>query len=86
MTNSSCYDCRYRGKVPGDGRSRCNYPGNETGLFDLFGSANRENAKKLNIRANPHGVQSGWFMWPVNFDPVWLENCDGFKRKEDEPR
>jgi len=36
-------------------------------------------AKKLEIRANRHGIEKGWFYWPWNFDPVWLENCNGFK-------
>src|SRR3972149_3166222 len=30
-----------------------------------------------------HGYKHGWFDWPYNFDPVWLEFCDGFKGKED---
>lgn len=33
---------------------------------------------QLNIRAVEHGVRNGWFVWPVNFDPTWLQNCDGF--------
>lgn len=37
----------------------------------------------LNVRGNPHGIRKGWFMWPVNFDPVWLESCDGFEQKEE---
>jgi len=37
---------------------------------------------ELNIRGNPHGIKRGWFSWPYNFDPVWLENCDGFEEKE----
>ena len=72
-----CYKCKYRGNVPGSAHSCCKYPGNKTGIFDMF-----MNAEKLKIKANPHGVRSGWFMWPVNFDPVWLENCVGFKQKE----
>jgi len=35
--------------------------------------------KALNIKADPHGVKNGWFNFPWNFDPVWLENCDGFE-------
>jgi hypothetical protein len=50
-------------------------------MFDFFNPKNQENAKKLNIKANAIGVRGGWFMWPVNFDPVWLENCDGFEAK-----
>lgn len=36
---------------------------------------------KLNIEAVPYAVRCGWFAWPVNFDPVWLLNCDGFTPK-----
>lgn len=34
----------------------------------------------LNIEAVPHAVSAGWFAWPVNYDPVWLTNCDGYVR------
>lgn len=30
------------------------------------------------VKGHPHGIRKGWFMWPVNFDPGWLESCDGF--------
>ncbi len=39
-------------------------------------------AAMLHIRANDHGIRNGWFVWPVNFDPVWLEHCDGFSMHE----
>lgn len=29
-------------------------------------------------KGNSHGIRNGWFMWPLNFDPTWLESCDGF--------
>lgn len=78
---ANCYDCIYRGSVPGDAHSCCNHPGNETGLLDFFSKANMTNISKLHIQAEQHGVVSGWFFWPVNFDPVWLINCDGFTPK-----
>lgn len=79
---ANCYKCIYRGNVPGDAHSRCKYPGNETGMFDMFSVKNQKNIKKLNIQGDPHGVRMGWFMWPVNFEPAWLTSCDGFKEKE----
>jgi hypothetical protein len=82
-TKVSCYDCKHRGEVPGDAHSSCNYPGTNSGLLDMFNPNNRPIAKKLNIQADAHGIASGWFMWPCNFDPVWLENCDGFESKLD---
>jgi hypothetical protein len=48
----------------------------------MFAQSNKENAAKLNIKAVSHGIRMGWFMWPVNFDPTWLLNCDGFTEKE----
>lgn len=71
-----------RGRVPGDAHSCCKYPGNLTGMFDMFMPENAEQAKKLQIQAEPHGIRMGWFMWPVNFDPVWLKHCLGFKERE----
>lgn len=82
MTKNKCYDCVYRGNVPGDAHSCCRYPGNNTNTFAFFDEDNAKNANKLNIRAERNGVVNGWFFWPVNFDPVWLLNCDGFKEKE----
>lgn len=43
--------------------------------------------KRLKIKANPTGVRNGWFHYPFNFDPVWLERCEGFEKlKKDSPR
>ena len=76
-----CYKCKYREKIPGDAHSRCVYPGNDTDIFSFFASGNIENIKKLNIKGHLTGVERGCFMWPVNFDPTWLLNCDGYKEK-----
>lgn len=81
MSKPDCYSCRYRGGVPGDAHSCCRYPGNKTGMFEFFEEANVKNAEKLNIQAHRHGIVSGWFYWPVNFDPVWLLNCKGYEEK-----
>lgn len=62
MAKPNCYDCVYRGEIPGDCHSSCaNFSANTSG--DL------------------HGIRKGWFVWPFNFDPVWLVSCDGFKAK-----
>lgn len=37
---------------------------------------------KAIVKGNEHGIRSGWFCWPFNFDPVWLKECDGFESKE----
>ena len=77
----NCYECKYRGNVPGDAHSCCNYPGNNTGMLSFFAPENSKNARELGVKADAHGVRMGWFMWPVNFDPVWLKSCNGFEKK-----
>ena len=75
---NKCYECEYRGTVPGDAHSCCKHPLAEQLLF-LAGPL-------LNIIGDPHGIRSGWFLWPLNFDPTWLKNCNGFKGKEPEKK
>ena len=60
-----CYECKYRGEIPGDCHSCCSN-------------------KQAKVVGNEHGKRSGWFFWPFNFDPTWLEECDGFGKKEDQ--
>lgn len=31
------------------------------------------------VTGDPHGIRSGWFFWPLLFDPTWLVSCDGFE-------
>jgi len=82
-----CYKCKHRGTVPGSVHSRCQHPevkvdSNPIGaLVDMMSGKTIEAAKKLHIKGNPHGIRSGWFMWPANFDPVWLQNCTGYEAR-----
>ena len=94
MSKPNCYKCVHRGTVPGDAHSSCKHPLNKDSLndpmlsiFAIFASVGRESPMQastgLNVKGNPHGVRKGWFNWPWNFDPVWLETCDGFEAKEE---
>lgn len=52
-------------------------------LLSIFASVGRLppifiNSDALNIKAKKTGVDRGWFNFPLDFDPVWLENCNGF--------
>lgn len=38
-----------------------------------------------NVTGHPTGIARGWFVWPFNFDPTWLINCDGFTPKDETP-
>lgn len=83
-----CYKCIYMGTLPGDVHSCCKHPAikadsNSFGaMVELLSGKFDDAIAKLEIRGNQHGMQMGWFIWPANFDPVWLENCNGFKEKE----
>jgi hypothetical protein len=57
-------------------------------LLSIFTSVGRmspsldfEGARILGIKGNTHGFECGWFNWPWNFDPVWLDVCNGWKNK-----
>lgn len=84
----NCYECKWRGEVPGDAHSCCNHPLLTTKDSNPFGAMVQaltggfnNAAKELNIKGNAHGIKMGWFFWPANFDPVWLESCTGFEQK-----
>ena len=61
-------------------------------IISIFASVNRappitlvsqapEVLEKLDIKLNEHGVRKGWCNWPVDYDPVWVNQCKGFKEK-----
>ena len=90
-----CYKCKHRGTVPGSAHTRCTHPkasGDETDpmieIMAIYASVERaapiigEGAAELGIKGNAQGISNGWFNWPFNFDPVWLDNCDGFEPKD----
>jgi hypothetical protein len=51
-------------------------------LVGMMRGENTQAAIDLGIKGNPQGIRGGWFMWPANFDPTWLEACTGFREKE----
>lgn len=87
----NCYECAYRGTIPGNAHSCCHHPAvkhadsNSFGaMVQAFSGEFTEAIKELGVTAEPHGVKSGWFVWPANFDPTWLLTCNGFKDKQEE--
>lgn len=93
----NCYECKHRRDLAGDCHSRCAHPVNGSdddvdpfsSMMAMFASIGRvdpvigDTAKGLGVKGNEHGVRSGWFNWPFNFDPTWLESCNGFESKSD---
>jgi hypothetical protein len=94
-SKTDCYKCKWRGEVIGSTHSSCKNPelkgasDNLDVVMAIFASVGRTApqidiralSSKFEIRANPHGIRKGWFNWPWNFDPVWLENCNAFEGK-----
>jgi len=91
--NPLCYRCKHRGEVPGDTHSCCNHPEARRlvegkplmQIAAIFGSARKQpmvNVRAIGVEGDPHGIQMGWFNWPLNFDPVWLLKCDGYEERK----
>ena len=87
MAKVDYYKCKWRGTIPGSAHSRCKHPKVKVdenvfgAMMDMMAGKTQDAARELEIKGHPHGIRSGWFMWPANFDPVWLENCNGFEPK-----
>lgn len=91
-----CWSCRYRGEVPGSAHSRCEHPAtaeefHDNNAMQAIGILGRHSgittvpsraAVTLRISGAIQGIAHGWFIWPLNFDPTWLDHCDGFTPKE----
>jgi hypothetical protein len=87
MKKPNCYNCKYRGEVPGSAHSCCTVlrkEGDENNAETMMveiGLATRkialvnESDQKPLVKLNEHGVKSGWADWPLNFDPVWVDEC-----------
>lgn len=82
-TKRSCYECEHRRELIGDAHSSCVHPSASPMALLVFSAGQTEfRTLSLHVRGNTHGVRSGWFLWPLNFDPVWLEICSGFQKSE----
>jgi hypothetical protein len=85
----NCYDCRWRDTIPGDVHSRCRHPlvDNNADLVEViigvFSGDYDKAVKKLQIKGHPEGIRKGWFIWPANFNPVFLLTCQGFEPKKE---
>lgn len=91
----NCYDCEYRGELPGDAHSKCRHPAviesTDGGMGMLLGLFVRSDPnmpertmgigdKIIKTRFSSYGIARGWANWPWNFDPIWLERCTGLKK------
>ena len=46
----------------------------------------RCNNPKASVKGDPHGIRNLWFQFPINYDPIWLLECDGFSTSEEDKK
>lgn len=87
---NACYSCVHRREIPGDAHSRCGHPAVPQAdplveIMALMGGRLLAGPMPVTggpkVKGNPHGIRNGWFNWPLNFDPVWLDSCDSHEAK-----
>ena len=91
-TKPDCYKCKWRGEVAGSAHSSCKHPKckfiNDNAVLTMLSILGSVRGglppveTGLKVKGNEYGIRSGWFNHPLNFDPVWLEECDGFEEEE----
>lgn len=88
-----CTNCKYRGTVPNSCHSSCHHPiaqeivGNSDTLLSMMKSLIEDNklgytgslGLKLKKDYEEYALSNGYFIFPINFDPGWIENCNGFE-------
>lgn len=82
----NCNNCKYKANIAGDSHISCkshifNDKNIEINLV-LMALSDPEGfvifcEKNFGFSVNIHGLVNGWFMFPINFDPSWMEgHCD----------
>ena len=91
-TIMNCHQCKFVGTVLGSAHSSCKvisgFKDSElarlilsTGIASLT-YKDPQGEEKPCVELDPHGVRNGWAMWPVNFDPCWINKCIFFTKEE----
>ena len=63
---SDCYRCVHRRAVSGSCHSKCD----------------ADFSKIEPPAGDKHGIKNGWWIFPWNYDPIWMEGkCENFKLK-----
>ena len=80
----NCYTCKFRRDIPGDAHSQCTIIPSDYVPFisKIAFTKNGVSTDTINVRLDPYGVENGWAMWPINFDPIWVEHCNLHREKE----
>jgi hypothetical protein len=79
----NCYECKHRRGLSYSAHSECRHPvldgkGRVLAVACVVSSGQ---FAPFNLIGNSHGIRNGWFTWPLDYDPVWLEKCDAFEKE-----
>lgn len=89
QSDTFCYKCKYAKPIPGDCHIRCDHyllhnASNKNIVYLSLSTLSprdisniKTTAKKLKIKIDIYGFSRGLAMWPFNFDPKWILNCNG---------
>ncbi len=77
----NCYECKHRRNLVGDCHSACVAIPSAL-LGNAWTSVMMTGGYADKIQGHPHGIQNGWFNWPLNFDPTWVKGCSYFEKKD----
>lgn len=88
--NPNCYECKYRRDMAGSCHSECVHPATQVPgaippivkLAAMMGAGFPVRIPGIHVKGVAHGIVHGWFNWPMDYDPIWLEACDGFEARE----
>jgi len=72
---NACYKCKWSRRVPGSSHHQCCILG--------LHYVERTEGRGFVAPTSMHPVEKGWFLWPFNFDPVWLEFCVEWERQRE---
>lgn len=76
----NCHNCEYKARIPGDTHISCEYPyfsAEDKHKYSLLAIANPPMLNELlkqnfGFTGDMHGIRAGWFTFPINFDPTWM--------------
>ena len=87
-----CFTCKYMGSLAGSCHKHCSHPSIETikpiMLLQIAQGVGSTNPTHLTVNGIPMqkwdslGVEKGWAIFPVNFDPIWLQYCLMYDKKD----
>jgi len=82
----NCWKCKWKRNIPGSAHVRCEHPKAKLPdhpltplieMLSLFGCPPIKTELRVKIKAT--GIRGGWAGHPLNFDPIWIEECEGFE-------